>query len=212
VLHCGICCDATPSLEQNLTEKFLKIAVVDEDDIRAPTVLEGLREAGHHQLTWISDTVGLMRQLTDLEPDVVVIDLVNQGRESLEQMFQISRAVQRPVVMFVDQSDTSAMEAALEAGVSAYVVDGLKKERISAILDMAIMRFNATSRLSSELQQTKTALADRKVIERAKGLVMKQKQMDEANAYALLRRTAMNRHIRMIDIAQSIVMAAEILE
>jgi two-component system, response regulator / RNA-binding antiterminator len=195
-----------------LDAKSLKIAVVDSNEIRASVVLEGLREAGHSQVTWISDMTGLLRQLFDLDPEVVVIDLENPSRDSLEQMFQISRAVRRPVAMFVDQSDRPAMEAAIDAGVSAYVVDGLKKERISAILDMAIMRFHAVARLQDELEQARTSLEQRKIIERAKGIMMAQKKLDEASAYALLRKTAMNRNARMIDIARSIVTAADIME
>jgi two-component system, response regulator / RNA-binding antiterminator len=195
-----------------LDDKSLKIAVVDSNQLRASVLLEGLREADYLAVTWIQDMSGLMRQLYDVDPDVVVIGLENPSRDSLEQMFQISRAVRRPVAMFVDQSDRATTAAALDAGVSAYVVDGLKKERISAILDMAVIRFNAVARLREELERTKTALEERKLIDRAKGIIMKQKTMDEASAYALLRRTAMNQHKRMSDIAQTIVTAAEILE
>jgi two-component system, response regulator / RNA-binding antiterminator len=206
VVHCNI------GARLDLDTRTFKIAVVDNNELRASVVLDGLREAGHGHVTWIRDMSGLMRQLYDLDPDVVVIDLENPSRDSLEQMFQISRAVRRPVAMFVDQSDRAAMEAALDAGVSAYVVDGLKKERISAILDMAIMRFNAVARLREELEHARTALEERKIIERAKGILMKQKHLDEPSAYALLRKTAMNRNSRMIDIAQSIITAAEIME
>jgi two-component system, response regulator / RNA-binding antiterminator len=195
-----------------LDEKPLKIAVVDVNELRASVVLEGLRDAGHHDLTWIQDVSGLMRQLSEIDPDVVVIDLENPSRDNMEQMFEVSRAVRRPVAMFIDQSDRMTMEAALEAGVSAYVVNGMKKERMSAILDMAVMRFNVVARLKTELERTKVALGDRKIIERAKGIVMKQKALDETAAYALSRSTAMNRHVRMSEIAQTIVTAAEILD
>lgn len=195
-----------------MNEKPLKIAVVDVNELRASVVLDGLRDAGHRDLTWIQDVSGLMRQLSEINPDVVVIDLENPSRDNMEQMFEVSRAVRRPVAMFIDQSDRTTMEAALDAGVSAYVVNGMKKERISAILDIAVMRFNAVARLNTELERTKIALGDRKIIERAKGIVMKQKSLDETAAYALLRSTAMNRHVRMSEIAQTIVTAAEILD
>ncbi len=167
-----------------LNEKPLKIAVVDVNELRASVVLDGLRDAGHHDLTWIQDVSGLMRQLSEINPDVVVIDLENPSRDNMEQMFEVSRAVRRPVAMFIDESDRTTMEAALDAGVSAYVVNGMKKERISAILDIAVMRFNAVARLNTELERTKIALGDRKIIERAKGIVMKQKSLDETAAYA----------------------------
>jgi two-component system, response regulator / RNA-binding antiterminator len=211
-LHCSSLCVATQERGTQVEDRTLKIAVVDSNGLRASVVLEGLQDAGHRNVTWIQDMTGLMRQLYDLDPDVVLIDLQNPSRDSLEQMFQISRAVRRPVAMFVEHSDRAAMEAALDAGVSAYVVDGLKKERVSQIMDMAIMRFNAVSHLRDELERTRTALGERKIIERAKGIVMKQKQMDENAAYTLLRKTAMNRHVRLIDVAQSIVTATDILE
>jgi response regulator NasT len=113
--------------------------------------------------------------------------------------------------MFVDESDMSMIEAAVEAGVGAYVVDGLKKERIKAILATAIMRFNTFARLQSELQATKAALAERKVIDRAKGILMKAKGLSEEEAYALLRKTAMSQSKKISEIAQSVVTAAELL-
>ena len=147
-----------------------------------------------------------------LDPDVVLIDLENPSRDVLEQMFQVSRVVKRPVAMFVDQSDTSSIQAAVDAGISAYIVDGLKKERIKHILDMCISRFNAFSRLEGELEQAKTALEERKVIDRAKGILMKMKSLSEEEAYTLMRKTAMNEKKKIADIAQSIITAAEMLK
>jgi two-component system, response regulator / RNA-binding antiterminator len=189
----------------------LTIAVVGEDDDRAAIVMAGLKGAGYQHIARISDIGGLMRQLFEIAPDAVVIDLANPEGDKMAQLFQVSHALRRPVAMFVDQSDRDTMVAALEAGVSAYVVDGLKKERVGTILDMAITRFENVARLQSELESTRTALQDRKMIERAKGIVMKQKNLDEASAYAILRSGAMNRHVRMIDIAQSIVTAADVM-
>jgi response regulator NasT len=146
-----------------------------------------------------------------VSPDVVVIDLESPSRDLLEQMFHVSRAVERPVAMFVDQSDTAMMQAAVDAGISAYVVDGLKPERVKTIIDIAILRFNAFARLQRELSEAKNELADRKVIERAKGLLMQLKGLKEDEAYALLRRTAMNEKRKLADIARSIVTAADLL-
>ena len=115
----------------------------------------------------------LLRQIVEADPDVIFIDLENPNRDVLEQMFQVSRSVRRPIAMFVDRSDTASIEAAIDAGVSAYVVDGLRKERVKPILDMTISRFNAFNRLREELDRTKQALEDRKVIEKAKGILMK---------------------------------------
>lgn len=113
--------------------------------------------------------------------------------------------------MFVDRSDTASIEAAVEAGVSAYIVDGLKKERVKPILDMAVSRFNAFSRLQRELADAVSALEERKTVERAKGILMKMRSLSEEDAFALLRQSAMNEKKKISDIAQSIVTAAGLL-
>jgi two-component system, response regulator / RNA-binding antiterminator len=143
---------------------------------------------------------------------VIVIDLENPSRDVLEQMFQVSRAVRRPIAMFVDQSDSDSIRASVDAGVSAYIVDGLKKERLRPILDLCISRFNAFARLQDELDRTKSALEDRKAIDRAKGILMKLKGLTEDEAYVLLRSTAMREKKKIGDIAQSIITAAEMLK
>ena len=193
-------------------ESGLKIAIVDENPVRAAVLEEGLREAGHLNVARIAERTNLLARLTTLDPDVILIDLESPSRDVLEQMFQMSRIVKRPVAMFVDQTDTASIQAAIDAGVSAYVVDGLKKERIKHILDMSISRFRAFARLQDELDRTKTALEERKLIDRAKGIIMGTKKLSEEDAYALLRKTAMNEKRRIADIAQSIVTAAELLK
>jgi response regulator NasT len=120
--------------------------------------------------------------------------------------------VKRPVAMFVDQCDSASIQAAVDAGVSAYIVDGLKKERITSILDLCISRFNAFARLQGELDHAKGALEERKVIDRAKGVLMNAKKLTEEEAYALLRKTAMNEHKKIVEIAQSVLTAAELLK
>jgi len=195
-----------------LPDPSLKIVIVDESPVRAAILEDGLREAGHTQVVHIDDTANLLARVYALDPDVVLIDLENPSRDVLEQMFQVSRVVKRPVAMFVDQSDTSSIQAAVDAGISAYIVDGLKKERIKHILDMCISRFNAFSRLEGELEQAKTALEERKVIDRAKGILMKMKSLSEEEAYTLMRKTAMNEKKKIADIAQSIITAAEMLK
>jgi response regulator NasT len=189
----------------------LTVAVVDPSHARAAIVEEGLRAAGVARVVVIAETEDLLASLAEVSPDVVVIDLESPSRDLLEQMFHVSRAVERPVAMFVDQSDTAMMQAAVDAGISAYVVDGLKPERVKTIIDIAILRFNAFARLQRELSEAKNELADRKVIERAKGLLMQLKGLKEDEAYALLRRTAMNEKRKLADIARSIVTAADLL-
>jgi two-component system, response regulator / RNA-binding antiterminator len=194
-----------------MTDVPLHILLIDDDAVRASVIEEGLREAHHEKVTVISDMRQLLRQIVDVDPDVIFIGLENPNRDVLEQMFQVSRSVHRPVVMFVDQSDKASIEAAIDAGVSAYVVNGLRKERVKPILDMAISRFNAFHRLREELDRARQALEDRKVIDKAKGILMKNRGVSEDAAYAVLRKTAMNESRRVADVARSLVTAAKLL-
>jgi response regulator NasT len=190
----------------------LNIVIVDDSPVRAAILEEGLREAGYVNVVRIEGTTKLLARIYALDPDVILIDLENPSRDVLEQMFQVSRIVKRPVAMFVDQADSASIQASVDAGVSAYIVDGLKKERIKSILDLCISRFNAFSRLQSELEQTRSALEERKVIDRAKGILMKAKNLSEEQAYALLRKTAMNENRKIAEVAQSVVTAAELFK
>jgi two-component system, response regulator / RNA-binding antiterminator len=193
-------------------ESSPKIAIVDESPIRAAILEEGLREAGYTDVVRIGEMQSLLSRIYALDPDVIVIDLENPSRDILEQMFQVSRAVRRPIAMFVDQSDAASIQASVDAGVSAYIVDGLKKERLKPILDLCISRFNAFARLQNELDRTRSALEERKVIDRAKGILMKLKGLTEEEAYVLLRSTAMREKKKIGEIAQSILTASELLK
>ncbi|MEL6297193.1 MAG: ANTAR domain-containing protein [Pseudomonadota bacterium] len=193
-------------------DKPLQIVVIDENRIRASIIEDGLREAGFSLVSVIDDVANAMGRVVELDPDVIFMDLANPKRDELEYMLQISRAVKRPIAMFVDQSDQAATEAAIEAGVSAYIVDGLKKERVHAILEMAVSRFNAFDRLQKELAAAKSELAERKAIDKAKALLMRTKGIDEPAAYALLRRTAMNQNRKIAEVAESLLLAADLLD
>jgi two-component system, response regulator / RNA-binding antiterminator len=193
-------------------DSALRILLVDQNVMRASILEEGLREAGFTNVTVVRDMQNLLRRIVDTDPDVIFIDLENPNRDVLEQMFQVSRCVRRPIAMFVDRSDTDMIKAAVEAGVGAYVVDGLKKERVKAILDMAVMRFNSFNEMREELDRTKQALEERKVVERAKGILMKERGLTEEAAYALLRKAAMNENRRVAEIAQSLVTAAKLFK
>src|SRR3954467_4036990 len=193
-------------------ESSPKIVIVDESPIRAAILEEGLREAGFAGVVHIKEMQSLLARIYALDPDVILIDLENPSRDVLEQMFQVSRAVRRPIAMFVDQSDAASTEAAVDAGVSAYIVGGLRKDRIQNILDLCISRFNAFSRLQNELDRTRSALEERKVIDRAKGILMKAKSLNEETAYAMLRKTAMNENKKIAEVAQSVITAAELFK
>ena len=194
------------------TEQSPKIVIIDESPIRAAILEEGLREAGYTEVVQVNEMQSLLARISALDPDIIVIDLENPSRDSLEQMFQVSRAVRRPIAMFVDQSDSSMIQASVDAGVSAYIVDGLKKERIKPILDLCVSRFNAFAKLQDELDRTKSALEERKVIDRAKGILMKLKGLTEEEAYVLMRSTAMREKKKIGEIAQSILTASELLK
>ncbi|MBA5805735.1 ANTAR domain-containing response regulator [Rhizobium changzhiense] len=194
-----------------MTHLDLTILVIDENAIRASIIEEGLREAGHVRVTVVHEVNGIARIIETLMPDVIIIDIENPNRDMMEHLFQLTRTVSRPIAMFVDRSDTASIEAAVDAGVSAYIVDGLKKERVKPILDMAVSRFNAFNRLRRELADARSALEERKLVERAKGILMKMRGLSEEEAYALLRQTAMNEKKKMSEIAQSVVTAAGLL-
>ena len=189
----------------------MRIAIVDESPERATVIEEGLRAAGFDDIDIVAPIGAFVSRLERLVPDVVLIDLGNPSRDSLEEMLSVSRALARPIAMFVDQSDESMIAAAIDAGVSAYVVDGLRKERVKPILELAIRRFNAFAKLQAELEEARSALADRKVIDRAKSILMQSRGLSESDAYALLRTSAMNQGRKIVDVAQALITAADLL-
>jgi response regulator NasT len=194
-----------------VVDTHLTILVIDENPVRTAILEDGLREAGYVNIVRLDSTHELLRRVFSIDPDVILIDLANPSRDVLEQMFQVSRTVKRPVAVFVDQSDTAMIEASVDAGVSAYIVDGLRKERVKPILDMTVSRFNAFDRLARELEQARSELAERKVIERAKGILMKSRGISEEDAFGMLRKTAMNEKKKLAEIAQSVLTASQLL-
>ena len=203
--HTGMTTGITSGLD-------LKIVIVDESPVRSAILEEGLREAGFTDVIRIAEMQNLLARIYKIDPDVILIDLENPSRDVLEQMFQVSRVVKRPIAMFVDQSDTASIQASVDAGVASYIVDGLKKERIKYILDTCISRFNAFARLQEELDRTRNALEERKVIDRAKGILMAATKLTEDEAYGLLRSTAMKENKKIAEIAQSVITASEMLK
>jgi len=172
---------------------------------------EGLRDAGFSDIAVLVERAGLARRLHELAPDVVLINLENPGRDVLEESFALSRALARPIAMFVDQSDDRSIAEAVDAGISAYIVDGLRKERIKPILELAVRRFNAFARLQTELHEAQSALAERRAVDRAKLVLMKRRGLDEAAAYALLRKQAMDSGRRLVDVADALITAEALL-
>jgi response regulator NasT len=199
-----------------MAQRSLKVLIIGANTARAAVLEEGLRVAtsedgGTLEIHRIRDTVNLLTRIAAVAPDVILVDLENPSRAALEPMFEVSRLARRPIAIFVDTSDRATVQAAIDAGVSAYVVDGLRKERVRSILDVTISRFHAFDRLQSELQQAKSALEGRKIIEQAKAILMQQRGCSEEDAYVLLRRTAMNQNRKITELARSLVAAAALL-
>jgi response regulator NasT len=190
----------------------LSIVVVEKDRERALLIVDSLRAAGDFEVVVIAEQAGLARRISERNPDIVLVDVFSPSRDMLEELALASSPMERPVAMFVDQSDEGLAKAAIEAGVSAYVVDGLRAERIKPVLDAAIARFHMFSRMRSELAATKRALEERKTIDRAKGLLMKAKGLSEEKAYALLRKAAMDQGRKVAEVAEALVMTAGLLK
>lgn len=189
----------------------MRIVIVDDSGLRASVLEEGLREAGHDDIHLVPPRGAFVAQIERMAPDVVLMDLGSPSRDMLEEMLLVSRALARPIAMFVDQSDEAMIGAAIDAGVSAYVVDGLRKERVKPIIELAVKRFNAFARMQAELDEARTALADRKTIDKAKAILMTSRGMSEPDAYALLRTTAMNQGRRIVDVAEALITASALL-
>jgi len=190
----------------------LKVLVIDYNAQRAEIVREALTHAGDYLVEVACGTGDLIGLIRAAEADVLIVDLDLPDRDTIEQLRVTTREMPRPVVMFVDQSDAEMMKAAIGAGVSAYVVDGLAQHRVRPVLETALARFQAFEGLRQELQAAKSSLAERKLVDRAKGILMQMKGISEEEAYALLRKKAMNEQKKLSEIAQSMVTAAELLK
>jgi two-component system, response regulator / RNA-binding antiterminator len=192
--------------------KRLSIIVVEKDRERALLIVDGLRDAGDFDVMVIAEDTGLARRIANRNPDLVLIDAGNPSRDVLEELTLATAPMDRPVAMFVDQSDRAMTKAAIEAGMSAYVVDGLRADRIKPILDAAIARFHMLQKMRIEVAETRRALEERKTIDRAKGILMRARKLSEEDAYALLRKTAMDQGRKLAEVAQALVMTADLLK
>lgn len=185
----------------------MRIAIVDESASRAAVIREGLATLEECEIFVLTERRGLVAEIGGIDPDIVLMDLGNPSRDVLEEYFSVSRALARPIAMFVDESDEDAIAASIDAGVSSYVVDGLAPHRIRPILDLAVRRFNAFARLQSDLAEAKGKLAERELIDKAKRILMDSRGLSEPVAYAEMRKAAMNQGKRIADMAEAIVTA-----
>jgi response regulator NasT len=185
----------------------MRIAVIDESASRASVIREGLAQLAGCEVFLLTDRHGLLASLAEVAPDVVLIDLGNPSRDVLEEYFAVTRALSRPIAMFVDRADEEAIGASIDAGVSVYIVDGLAASRIRPVVDLAIRRFNAFARLQADLDEARGKLAERETVDRAKRILMDGCGLSEPEAYAELRREAMQASRRIADVARAIVRA-----
>lgn len=190
---------------------MLRVMVLDEDNERREVLRQGLEKAGHRVVAEVQSTVNLSRLVAEVLPDVIIIDTHSPDRDTIEHLCVISQDTPRPIVMFSADGNTEKIREAVRAGVSAYVVDGLAAQRVQPILDVAIARFEALQSLRNELEDTQSQLADRKRIDRAKGILMKQKNLSEEDAYKWLRKMAMNENLKLAEVADQVVRAAKLL-
>ena len=190
----------------------LSIVIVEQDRDRAIAIVDALKASGDYDIHVIGNASGLARKIAGLLPDVVLIDIDNPTRDMLEELTLASGPLDRPVAMFVSGAAGALAQAAVEAGVSAYVVGGLQTERLKPVMDVAIARFQMMRQMRTELDETRRALEERKVIDRAKGLLMKAKGIGEDDAYAILRKAAMDQGRKVAEVAEALVTAAGLLQ
>jgi len=189
----------------------MRIAIVDESTARASIIKEGLAELEGCEIFVVGEREGLTSRIDEIAPDIVLIDLGNPSRDVLEEYFAVSKALARPIAMFVDEADEASIGASIDAGVSAYVVDGLHANRIRSVVDLAVKRFNAFARLQRDLAEAQGKLAERETIDKAKRILMRSRGVTEPEAYAELRRKAMSSNRRLAEIAEAVVTAHDLI-
>jgi response regulator NasT len=189
----------------------MRIAIVDESASRASIIEEGLATLEGCEIFTLTSRTGLVAQIAEIAPDIIFMDLGNPSRDVLEEYFAVSRALDHPIAMFVDESDDDQIAASIDAGVSTYVVDGLSAKRIAPLLNMTIRRFQAYARLQSELAEAQGKLAERDMIDKAKRILMHTRGVSEPVAYAELRKKAMSTNRRIADIAEAVVTAHDLM-
>jgi response regulator NasT len=189
----------------------LRVLVVDQHAERARRVARALEGFGHEVISLVRSDLDLHREVQTRVPDVIVISMDSPDRDTLESIQTLVTTEPRPIVMFSDAADEDTIRSAIRAGVSAYVVDGLQPHRVKAIMDVAIARFREFEALRAELCRVRRALAERKVIDRAKGLLMKSRGLSEEQAYTALRKMAMSRNKKLVEIAEGVITALDLL-
>ena len=189
---------------------MLRIMLVDDSHEETSPLKEGLLEAGYDVVETASTAAALLDRVAAVAPDVIIIGTDSPTRDTLEQLSFVTREHPRPIVLFTDDRASETIQASLRAGVSAYIVAGMQPDRLKPILDVAVARFEQEQALREELKDAHDKLAERKLVERAKGLLMRDKKVDEAEAFRMMRKLAMDRSRRLADVAQQIIDIAEL--
>lgn len=189
----------------------MRVLLVEENSERARVLEQGLREAGHGIVAHLPTPQRLLTQWVKTSADGIVLEMSSPDHTTFEIIRRVSHSHPCPIVMFVQRGDAETSRTAVKAGVSAYIIDGLQSERVKFIMDVAIMRFHETQSLKEELAKTRTDLADRKHIERAKGILMQRIEVGEEVAYHTMRKMAMKRNQRLIEVAESVITAEAFL-
>lgn len=184
--------------------------LVDDSQKERSPLKDSLLEAGYDVVATTHTAAALLERVASVRPDVIIIDTDSPTRDTLEQLSFVTREQPRPIILFTDDRESATIQAALRAGVSAYVVAGMHPERLQPILDVAVARFEQERALRDELKDAKDKLVERKVIERAKGLLMQQKRVSESEAFQMMRKLAMDRNRRLVDVAQQIIDIADL--
>jgi response regulator NasT len=190
---------------------MLKVMIVDEAVERTEVLQQALARAGYEVIAYVPSTFDLHRQVAAMKPDIVIIDTDSPDRDTLENLCVVTRDDPRPVVMFTHDGDSEKIRAATQAGVSAYVVDGMSGDRIGPIIDAAVARFEQFQALKRELDDIEGKLADRKVIEKAKGILMQSRNLSEDEAYRALRKQAMESNLRLAEVSRQLISVAGLM-
>lgn len=189
--------------------KALSVLLIDDNPARAEVVESGLRDAGCVLLERLTGTCDLLARVGTLKPDVIVVGIDSPGRDAIEDLRRTTERQPRPIALFADRSDPATIAAAMEAGVSAYVVKGLAQDRVRSVVDVAVAHFNRYHVMREELDRTRLSLVERKTVDRAKGLLMEQKAINEEAAYRVLRKLAMDQNKRIGEVAQDVLTYAK---
>ncbi|NJN45719.1 MAG: ANTAR domain-containing protein [Candidatus Competibacteraceae bacterium] len=185
--------------------------LIDQSPGRSAILEQALYDNGYEVIVRVANGADIMSQVDEIKPDIILIDMESPDRDTLEHLRLLNRDQPKPIVMFAECSDDETIAAAMRAGVSAYVVDEVNPKRLKSIMQVAIARFREFQALRHELDETKTRLAERKLVDKAKGLLMQHKNLSEQDAYQSLRKLAMDRNQRIGEVARNVIAVMELL-